>query len=57
MLPRLRQPPLLRAKLERLPEARQHAETARTLYAEMGMDHKVADADALLEQIAAQMRG
>jgi len=42
---------------ERSPKARQHAETARALYAEMGMDQTVAKADALLEEIEAAARG
>ena len=41
----------------RLPEAREHAGTARALYAEMGMDQQVAQAEALLAQIDAAMRG
>jgi len=48
---------LLRQQQERLPEARRHAGTARGLFAEMGMDQRVAQAEALLEEIDAAMRG
>jgi hypothetical protein len=48
---------ILRLQQGRLPEARQNAETARALDAEMGLYHKVSDADALLEKIEAAARG
>ena len=48
---------ILRLQQRRSPEARQLAETARALYAEMGMDRDVADTEALLKEIDAAMRG